>query len=367
MYVALFRKAVCVQVANGGHSRRPMSLISMETLPKHYLTLKLRRIKPSEEWLPGGNGLSFALVKGGRGQYGPGTTSSKVTAGDLLVLNPQAKTKLTTQDGELLFWEFASRLEDLLPLFSTDEICMLQGVLENFQGSRHYLASTPLAQQCHLLAESAPPPGSLDHRSHVLRVAAAVLTLEFLNARAQRNPSMPGQDHLTRAFEELSAVELLTLSIEELAKRFCCSRRHLSRLFHQQFGCSVAALRMELRLLKAVSLLRNPRVKVITVAEECGFNHLGLFNTCFKRRFGQSPGLWRKTASANAVESAFCSETSRQTARLASPRASADLTALQAKDHQILRGMFSETAKKTHTPATSRYQASATSCENCTP
>ncbi len=30
--------------------------------------------------------------------------------------------------------------------------------------------------------------------------------------------------------------------------------------------------------------------KVINVATQCGFNHLGLFNTCFKRRFGISPG-----------------------------------------------------------------------------
>jgi hypothetical protein len=45
-----------------------------------------------------------------------------------------------------------------------------------------------------------------------------------------------------------------------------------------------------------VSLLRNPDAKVINVAQECGFNHLGLFNTCFKRRFGCSPGQWRKLA-----------------------------------------------------------------------
>jgi Helix-turn-helix domain len=43
-------------------------------------------------------------------------------------------------------------------------------------------------------------------------------------------------------------------------------------------------------------LLRNPETKIIHVAEECGFNHLGLFNTCFKRRFGVSPGEWRKQA-----------------------------------------------------------------------
>ena len=49
-----------------------------------------------------------------------------------------------------------------------------------------------------------------------------------------------------------------------------------------------------MRLLKAVSLLRDPDAKIINIAEQCGFSHLGLFNTCFKKRLGCSPGKWRK-------------------------------------------------------------------------
>ena len=79
-----------------------------------------------------------------------------------------------------------------------------------------------------------------------------------------------------------------------MAHKFNCSRRHLNRLFHQHFGCSVASLRMEIRLLKALSLLRDPNVKIINVADQCGFNHLGLFNACFKKRFGNTPSQWRK-------------------------------------------------------------------------
>src|SRR5208337_3036484 len=79
--------------------------------------------------------------------------------------------------------------------------------------------------------------------------------------------------------------------------KFKCSRRHLNRLFHQYFGYSVASLRMEMRLLKAMSLLRDPDLKIIDAAEQCGFNHLGLFNACFKKRFGSTPGQWRKQSS----------------------------------------------------------------------
>ena len=105
------------------------------------------------------------------------------------------------------------------------------------------------------------------------------------------------EDHMMQVFEELSAAELLTLSVGDMAHKFSCSRRHLNRLFHQHFGCSVASLRMEMRLLKALSLLRDRSVKIIHVAEQCGFNHLGLFNACFKKRFGNTPSQWRKGAS----------------------------------------------------------------------
>jgi len=124
----------------------------------------------------------------------------------------------------------------------------------------------------------------------------AILTVEFAVARPQRVGFIRVEEHMLQVFERLTSQELLTLSVGDLAGKFSCSRRHLNRLFHQYFGFSVAALRMEMRLLKAVSLLRDPNIKVINVAEQCGFNHLGLFNTCFKRRFGQTPGHWRKTS-----------------------------------------------------------------------
>src|ERR1019366_5200393 len=123
-------------------------------------------------------------------------------------------------------------------------------------------------------------------------------------AHSQRVGFIRPEDHMIQVFEKLSTTDLVNLSVPELAGKFGVSRRHLNRLFHQHFGVSVAALRMEMRLLRAVALLWNPDAKVINVAEECGFNHLGLFNICFKRRFGTSPGQWRKKGVPNEVSPA---------------------------------------------------------------
>ena len=262
-----------------------------------YCSLRLVRLKSSEEWSPQKEGLCFIFPKGGVGQCVNGAATQSLTPGDILVWEGSPGGRLCVPKGtEMVFWSFSLRLEHLLPLFAGEEIPLLQEVTDNFKGSRLFPAASPLAVKCHRLIGEVPSQPDLEHRSHLLRVAAAILNEEFRTAHHQRVGLGQVEERIIRVFEELSANQLLDLSVSELAAKFGCSRRHLNRLFHQYFGFSVGALRMEMRLLKAVSLLRNIDAKVINVAEQCGFNHLGLFNTCFKKRFGVSPGRWRKQA-----------------------------------------------------------------------
>ena len=133
-----------------------------------------------------------------------------------------------------------------------------------------------------------------------LGIAAFLLAPEFDTARLSRGGFTRAEEQLIQRLEELSGNEILTMPVAKLARKFSCSQRQLNRLFHHCFGVSVAPLRMELRLLRAMALLRDPSAKVTRVAEECGFNHLGLFYECFKRRFGSSPGKWRRRVTGAA-------------------------------------------------------------------
>ena len=262
-----------------------------------YFALRLVRLTPSEEWSSQKEGFYFVFPKGGSGQYVSGSIAQRLVPGDVLVCegNPDAKVSLL-QGAEMSFWSFVLRLEHLLPLFAGNEISLLHEVTNHFKGSKLLPAATALAMKCHRLIEEVPSQLDLEYRSHLLRVAAAILNEEFRMAHHQRLGLGQVEERLIRVFEQLSVDQLLDLSVGQLAAKFGCSRRHLNRLFHQYFGFSVGALRMEMRLLKAVTLLRDSDAKVINVAVQCGFNHLGLFNTCFKKRFGVSPGRWRKQA-----------------------------------------------------------------------
>lgn len=283
---------------------------------QEHLTLRLVRLKPSEKWLPAGNGLSFVSVKEGGGRYVSRSATQSLVAGAILVLNgtPEGDGGLLADEvGGMVFWFFAVALEHLFPLLVGNEICLLQNVAEGFKRTKLYGSSSPLARECHRLLAEVPPEFNLDHRSRLLRVVATILSLELKTAQPNRVGLVRAEEHMLQVFDNLSSDELLGMSVGDLAARSGCSKRHLNRLFHEHFGFSVATMRMEMRLLKAASLLRNPDTKVINVAEQCGFNHLGLFNTCFKRRFGASPGQWRKTcaqaedqAVRPALDSSIC-------------------------------------------------------------
>jgi len=270
-------------------------------MPAHdYLRLHLFRLKPGVDWGTPGEGLHFLLPQAGAGEYISRPSSGRSLAqplepGDVLVLGAGSGGKVRAAAwAEFVSWAFSVRLEHLFPLFMPDEISVVQTLMDTFKTARFYAAASPATIGWHELIRNVPSEFSLAHRGQLLRMAAAVLSEEFRRIRPPGGRGPRPDERMIRLFERVSAEEILDLSLDDLAGRFSCSRRHLNRLFHQHFGLSVAALRMEMRLLKAVSLLRNPGPKLITLAKECGFNHLGLFNSCFKRRFGLSPGQWRK-------------------------------------------------------------------------
>jgi len=264
-----------------------------------HLSLKLLRLRANEEWETPGKEFSFLFPTGGLGAYWVGPQARLLNPGDVLVANGDPKGRLGVRNGgEVALWLFSVSFEHLYPLFASRELGLLAEVSENLKPARLYGASTAVARECHRVLKSAPPRLDFDHRAHLLRVAATVLSEEIKAAQASRGEQNRPGEHVAAAIERLSASEILNLSVEDLARKLGFCRRHLNRLFHQYLGVSVSRLRMEMRLLKAVTLLRDPDSKIINVAEACGFNHLGQFNASFKRRFAISPGQWRNQRKA---------------------------------------------------------------------
>ncbi len=275
-------------------------------MPTHrHLKLQLIRLRPLQDWHIPREGLFFLFPKGGAGEYLCDSSEQPViqplASGDVLVVHAGPRGNVCAAPGaELALFAFSVCIEHLVPIFSADEIPLVQPLLNGLRAPRFHPAANSAAVEWHRLVREVAPEPDLEHRTQLLHVAGAILSEEFKKLRPPLSPHERADAHVTHLFEELSVDQILNLSVEEMAIRFGCSRRHLNRLFNEHFGLPVAVLRMEMRLLKAVPLLRNPDFRIMQVARQCGFNHLGLFNACFKRRFGVSPGQWRRNRETDA-------------------------------------------------------------------
>jgi AraC-like DNA-binding protein len=107
------------------------------------------------------------------------------------------------------------------------------------------------------------------------------------------------RDRIRQSVGQMFEAEFASSSLGELAARVHCSERHFSRLFREEFGVPLRTRQIELRLQRARQLLADQDAKIINVAYDSGYRHLGLFNAMFKKRFGATPSQWRRRIARN--------------------------------------------------------------------
>lgn len=79
------------------------------------------------------------------------------------------------------------------------------------------------------------------------------------------------------------------LPLNELARKVGLNRNKLCSGFRSSYGLSVHEYARELRLQKALELLRTGSISITEVAEKVGYGHSSTLTAAIKRRFGVSP------------------------------------------------------------------------------
>jgi AraC-like DNA-binding protein len=235
--------------------------------------------------------ICFIFPSQGSGLYTDENTSRPFSAGDVLVLTTGLKgTIRPTNEEKLKASMFYASIEHLVTVFPIGEFCLLEKALKTLAGPWFHPATGSIARKCFAMLKEAPRENNSEHRCHALRILSMVMAEQFKN---KGNCTLPQAVSNSDSINNLSIEQIQRTTVAALARSYGYSRRHFNRLFHERFGISVSALKMELRLLKALPLLRNPVTKIASVADVCGFNHLSLFSARFKKRFGASPHEWR--------------------------------------------------------------------------
>ena len=85
-----------------------------------------------------------------------------------------------------------------------------------------------------------------------------------------------------------------TIRLDDLAETFYINKFYLTRIFREQFGVSINAYLLSLRITHAKQLLRFTDFTIEKIGIQCGMKDANYFSRMFKKVEGISPGEYRR-------------------------------------------------------------------------
>ena len=269
------------------------------TIRDSHLVLHEATVPAATEWSVNPEAWLFLRVLHGEGFTFREKKPLLFGEGDTLVNAPGRPTLLrASQCGELrvqFFYVIAELLTGVIS--SSEQQHLAQAAQQGREFPRHLVAASPVAQQFAALGKQASADQTLLARCEMLRLSSQILTDHLPPPAPQPHQVLTAEQRFESMMKEQVESVWRHQSPEELARQCRCSVRHFSRLFRKHYGTSFVPKRIELSLQKAKQLLEETDAKIIDVAMESGFNHVGFFTSRFKQRFGCTPSVWRKRQS----------------------------------------------------------------------
>lgn len=268
------------------------------TVERHLL-LQEQTLPAGAEWSPRGSGWFVVRLAEGSAYWMQPGHAAELAPGCALVLARDGQGTLRV-----------SRLANARIQFFRVELTLLNGILTATEWQQLdsgpnggaqaliFKSTDALAKEFTRFAESGAG-NTLPARCRLLQFWAEAVG-KFLTPTAEPPENGDLREQFRRLLSQMSAAELSSCSLGELAEQLHCSERHLSRLFRAEFQIPFRQRQTELRLLRASQLLADSNAKIINVAYESGYRHLGLFNTMFKKRFSMTPTQWRQKAATKS-------------------------------------------------------------------
>lgn len=84
------------------------------------------------------------------------------------------------------------------------------------------------------------------------------------------------------------------ITLDDLSEKFYINKFYLTRVFKEQFGQSVTAYLVQLRITQAKRMLRFTDHSIESIAQDCGLSDANYFSRLFKKVEGVPPGEYRR-------------------------------------------------------------------------
>lgn len=111
----------------------------------------------------------------------------------------------------------------------------------------------------------------------------------------REHPDWSSEQYVAHALSFIDDRSSYDISVKDIADYVGIDRTHLYRLFKKHLGISPSRRLCDTRLNRAASLMENRDLSISEIALLSGFYDLSHFSRNFQKKFGVSPGEYRKT------------------------------------------------------------------------
>lgn len=131
--------------------------------------------------------------------------------------------------------------------------------------------------------------------ANTLTESVLMYTLSYINT-TENDASAEDFDRFERILEYISAhFADASITLRKVADIFFYNEKYLSSLFVKKMGTKFTDYLNQLRIVRAVTLIKNHAKNVAEIAEKCGYHDPFYFSKVFKKQMGITPTAYIKS------------------------------------------------------------------------
>lgn len=248
--------------------------------------------------------MELVVIKKGQGYVSVDFDKHLVHSGDIIMICPGCLHAIEQDTSYKMEYENIIFKPELLSSGAND-LCMLQYMKPLLDGTlpvEHFL--TPAHEVFESLSNCIRQIDLVcaDQTTGWQLAVKSALFYFFFLLISERQKKTVSISHNPKSLEKMKTVlkyveEHYTekLTIDDMAKLTFYSKSHFMKFFKVHMGTGFTEYLNDYRLAMAARLLKSSDESILMIAEESGFDNLSYFNRIFKRKYGVSPGSYRKS------------------------------------------------------------------------